>query len=361
MKNRTKNVVVTLIVGLILNISLGVAKLVVGLMSRSSSVTSDALNNLSDVAVSLVTIIATALAARAADHDHPFGHGRYEYISTFVLGAVIMAVGIEVFVSGVERAIEPVDVAFGLAVWITLGVSIAVKSFMAVFYTVHGKRNKSDTVKAAGIDAVSDAAVTSVVLACTLIERYVGVHIDGYVSIAVSLVITVCALRILKRTVSRLLGERPDAELYNSVMSILTAEQSVLSVHDLIINDYGEKKIAEADAVFAADMSFVDVHAVCDRLERSVTEQTGIRLCLHADPLIVDDARLEEIRERLDGLLSAFAATAHDIFIDDDNAKVVLDITLPDDKAPSAAIIAQVEAQVRSVLPYSVEVCIDYI
>ncbi len=136
--SRTKTALVTLAIGLALNIALGAAKLVTGVLADSTAVTSDALNNLSDAAVSVVTIIATALAA--ADHEHPFGHGRYEYIATFILGAVIVAVGAEVFSSGLKRAITPVEVDMNVAVWATLAAAIAVKSGMAVFYRVYGKR-----------------------------------------------------------------------------------------------------------------------------------------------------------------------------------------------------------------------------
>lgn len=360
--SRTKTALVTLAIGLALNIALGAAKLVTGVLADSKAVTSDALNNLSDAAVSVVTIIATALAARAADHEHPFGHGRYEYIATFILGAVIVAVGAEVFSSGLKRAITPVEVDMNVAVWATLAAAIAVKSGMAVFYRVYGKRIGSDAIKAAAVDSVSDAGVTSAVLICAVVEKFTGAHIDGYASMAVAAVIIVFAVRILKSTVSRLLGERPDPKLHAAVTDILTSDPRVLSVHDLIINDYGAaKKIAEADAVFPADMAFTDVHAVCDALERSVAEQTGVRLCIHADPLILADERLVLLRERIDGAISAYGATAHDVAIDDETKKVTLDITIPDGKAPQAELKAQAEAQARSVVPYDVEVVIDYI
>lgn len=361
MSSRTKNAVVTLAVGLALNISLGVAKLVVGLLSDSTSVMSDAFNNLSDAAVSIVTIIATALAARAADHEHPFGHGRYEYIAAFVLGAVIFAVGIEVFTNGIERAIEPVPVDSGAMVWATLGTAIGVKAFMAVFYTVRGRISGAETIKAAAIDSASDAAVTSAVLVCAIIERFTGAHIDGYAAIAVAVVIIVLALRILKNTASRLLGERPSPELESKVRDIILAAPHVVSVHDLVINDYGEaKKIAEADAVFPAELAFLEVHAVCDGIEREVFEKTGVSLSIHADPLITDDPRLDEIGARLDALLKGYDATAHDLAIDDCRKVVCLDI-MPPDGAPVEHIKAQAEAEIKAVLPYGVEIRIDYV
>ncbi len=363
MDRRTKNAVVTLAVGLALNILLGAAKLAVGILSDSASVSSDALNNLSDAAVSVVTIIAAALAARAADHDHPLGHGRYEYIATFVLGAVIVAVGAEVLIGGIKRIVVPADVEFGIMLWVALGASIAVKSFMAAFYFVRGKRTGSETVKAAAVDSVSDVAVTSAVLVCAVTEKFTGAHIDGYASVAVAVVIIVFALRILKRTVSRLLGERPEPELEKRVLDIITSAPEVLSVHDLIINDYGAaNKTGEADAVFPAEMSFVDVHAACDRLEREVAHCAGVRLCIHADPLITDDARLVDIRERVDGVLEAYGATAHDLSIEDCEKCVELHVKLPSDKLPRAEIVAQAEAEVRAVVPsYNVKILVDYI
>lgn len=364
MEKRTKNAVVTLTVGLALNILLGASKLVAGILSRSASVTSDALNNISDAAVSVVTIVATALASRRADHDHPFGHGRYEYIATFVVGAGILAVGVEAFISGVERIIEPVTMDIGVIVWATLAGSIAVKAFMAVLYFTRARLSVAGggTLKAAAVDSVSDAAVTTVVLCCMIAERYTGAHIDGYASIAVAVVIVVFAVKILKATVSRLLGERPDPELYETVRNIILSFDKVVSVHDLIINDYGAAtKIAEVDAEFSSSMSFVDVHAVCDGIERKVYEETGIRLCIHADPIIDGDERLTELRKRVSEILSAYGATAHDISIDDEKNRVELDVNLPQDNSPEAEITAQVKASIGAYLPYDVCVNVDYI
>ncbi len=362
MDKRNKGALVTLAVGLALNIILGVAKLVAGVLSDSMSVSSDALNNLSDAAVSVVTIIATALSVRRADHDHPYGHGRYEYIATFILGAVIVAVGVEVLIGGVKRAITPVDVAFDIAVWVTLSVSVAVKGFMTVFYTVRGKKANSEAILAAAVDSGSDAAVTSVVLVCAVIEKYTGAHIDGYVSIGVAVVILVFAVKILRGVINRLLGSRPDPELVQKIYSMLEADENVISVHDLVIHDYGAaKKIAEADAVFPADMTFIGVHSVCDELEREVSEKTGVKLSIHADPHIVDDVRLVEIRERISNVLERFNASAHDIKIDDVHKKVELDVKLPDDGASADDIKQSVCGEVSAVIDYSVDIDFDYI
>ena len=364
MEQRNKNAVVTLAVGLTLNILLGVSKLAAGILSRSASVTSDSLNNLSDAAVSVVTIIATALSVRRADHDHPFGHGRYEYIATFVVGAAILAVGAEVFISGIERIVEPVTVEIGLLVWITLGGSIAVKSFMAAFYSVRarGVTTGADTLKAAAIDSISDAGVTAVVLCCMIAELYTGAHIDGYASIAVAVVIVVFAVKILKTTISRLLGERPDPVLYDAVSDMILSHDKVSSVHDIIINDYGAAtKIAEADAEFPSELSFVEVHSICDEIEREVYEKTGIRLSIHADPVISNDERLDEIKKLVAEILGAYNATAHDIVINDCKKHVDLDVRLSDSRAPVNEITEQIKARINTLLSYSANVNIDYI
>lgn len=360
MNERTKQAMITLIIGLVFNIALGAAKLVAGILSDSTAVSSDALNNLSDAAVSVVTIIATALSARAADREHPYGHGRYEYISTFILGAVIVAVGVEVLRGGIERAAHPETVNFGAAVWATLGVAIGVKSFMTAFYALRGKKMKSDTIRAAALDSASDAAVTTVVLVCALIEKFTGVHFDGYVSIAVAIVILVFAVRILKSTVDRLLGNRPDPELVNSVNAVLSESKSVISSHDLIINDYGaSNKIAEVDAVFSHDMSFVDVHAECDAIERAVLEKTGVRLCVHADPDSCTE-RETALFSRVSGAVENLGATVHDITVDDENKLVRMDVLVTGD-APESEIKQMIGAAVRQSLSYDTEIHTDYI
>ena len=359
---RSKSAVITLIIGLALNVALGAAKLAAGIISDSVAVTSDAFNNLSDAAVSVVTIVAVWLSARAADHDHPYGHGRYEYIATFILGAVIVAVGIELCISGIERTVTPVDVEFGTVVWATLGASVAVKAFMAVFYTVRGKNVGSDTIKAAAVDSASDCVVTAVVLACAVAEKFTGVHIDGYASVAVAVFVLVFAVRILKNTINRLLGERPSQKLIEDVGNIILAEQTVVSMHDLIINDYGEKnKLAEVDVVFPAEMSFVDVHAVCDKIEAEVYSSLGVRLCIHADPFITDDERLVALRARIDELLKPFGASAHDVGIDDCKKRVTLDICLSADGQPVDEIVGMINAEAQTLLGYGADVNIDYI
>lgn len=359
---RTKSAVATLIIGLVLNIALGAAKLAVGLISGSVSVSSDAANNLSDAAVSLMSVIAVSLSARAADHDHPYGHGRYEYIATFVLGAVILAVGLEILHGGINRAIHPETVAYDVALWATLGASIAVKAFMAVFYAVRGKMQSSDTIKAASVDSISDVAVTSVVLVCAIVERYTGVHVDGYASIAVSVVVIVFAVRILKSIVSRLLGERPEPELAQKIQDIISDIPEIISSHDLVINDYGENiKIAEIDAVFPSGMSFVDVHAACDRIERRAASELGVRLSVHADPFMEDDERLKALTERISAAAERFGASVHDIVIDDGREVVELDIRLPNDGVPIGEIKSIVAAEIRSSFPtYDAVINVDF-
>lgn len=362
MNERTKQAVTTLSVGLALNIALGVAKFVAGVLSHSNSVISDALNNISDAAVSVVTIVATCLAARGADHDHPYGHGRYEYIAAMLLGAVIIAVGAEVFTGGIKRAIEPQAVQADALMFSVLGASIAVKTFMAVFYYLHGKRVRSDTIKAASADSISDVAVTSVVLICAVIEYFTDVRIDGYVSIAVSVVILLMGLRIVKRTVSRLIGERPDARLLSEINDIIFSHPEVISLHDFMVNDYGENnKTAEADAVFDADMSFVSVHGVCDDIEREVFEKTGVRLSLHADPLVKTDARLVALQNEIDALLEAFDATAHDLEVSDEKKTVSLDVAVKQDRAPKDEIRELIRAQINKTFSdYEASVHFDY-
>lgn len=362
LEKRIKNAIITLAVGLALNILLGAAKLAVGIVSRSAAVSSDALNNISDAAVSIVAIVATWLSSRGADHEHPFGHGRYEYLAAFVLGAVIVAVGAEAFIGGVERIIEPTDVEYGAAVWATLGSAVAVKSGMAVFYGARYKKNGSQTVKAAAFDSLSDAAVTTVVLVCAVVQKFTGAYVDGYATVAVAVCILIAAFRMIRSTVDRLLGARPDAELTARVNDIVLASPQVVSVHDLIINDYGATyKIAEIDAVFPSEMSFTDVHAACDGIERRVKEETGVRLCVHADPLSTDDSRVIEITDRINSALAVYGVSVHDVTVDDERQTVSFDVRISDKSAPQSEITAQAEAQARAVVPYSVEINVDRI
>lgn len=363
MEKRTKSAVITLVIGLTLNIALGVSKLVTGMLTHASAITADALNNLSDSAVSIVTIAATALAARAADREHPFGHGRYEYIATFILGAMIVVVGIEALTSGIRRIITPVVVDYSAVLWSVLGVSIAVKAAMSVFYRLRGAKLKSDAIKAAATDSLADVIVTSTVLVCAVIESTTSVNLDGYVTLAVAVFIIVLALKILKNTIDMLLGKRPDEALSAQIYGILTGCAEIVSVHDLVINDYGVgNKIATVDAVLPSNLEFVRVHEICDTLEREVHKSVGVKLTIHADPLIENNEELSAVNARIAEVLQPLGLVCHDVYIDHENNAISFDICV-DREVPIGAdeLIQRVKDSVAAASDFAVSIHLDYI
>lgn len=328
---RDREGVITALIGLALNLALGVAKLVFGIFTGSVSIMSDAANNLSDVGTSAVTVGSFVLTGKKADRDHPYGHGRYEYIAGLIISVLIVMVGFELIKTSVSRILGGESAEFSLAALIVLIVSVAVKLSMAVMYTVRNRKLKSETIAAARFDSISDCIVTSIVAAAFVASAYTSFPVDAVCGIAAALFIVVGGIKILSQMLNKLLGGRASSEVENELNELILSYPSVLGTHDLRVHDYGEEhKIASADAEFDKNMSFAAVHEIVDEIERAAYKKFGINLVVHSDPVDVSDERYLTVRRAVVSVLEPYGVEAsfHELNFDDENKVISLHLRL---------------------------------
>lgn len=311
-KRRNKISFVTTLFGLIANALLCAGKFAVGLLCGNIAVTADAVNNLSDAGNNVVTLIAIKVAGKPADKEHPFGHERVEYVSALVVAFIILFLGVELAASSVEKIIlnfkEPYLPEFDAWLVYVLSFSVVVKVVMFFVYRTNGKKAQSPVLKAMALDSIMDVAATAAVLAAILIGRLASVNLDGYMGLAVSVLIFVGGIKIAKDTVSGLIGVAPDKKLIAELEAEIAAYDGVLGVHDLLVHSYGPYNTfvtvhAEVDA--KADM--LAAHERIDRIERDFLEKRNIHLLVHLDPTEKDNPEIEAVLPSIKEVLSSVA------------------------------------------------------
>ena len=324
------------LVGLLGNILLFGAKLAVGLITGSVSVTADAMNNLSDAVSSVVTLVGFKLAEKPADADHPYGHARYEYISGLAVAAMILFIGFELAKSSVEKIFNPQAVDF---TWITAAVllgSITVKLWLSVFNRRLGKKIGSETLMATAADSRNDCIATAAVLISGLVEKCSGWHIDGFIGLAVALFILYSGIGLAKDTISPLLGEAAAPELQEQILDKIRSEKRVLGYHDLMVHDYGPgRRFASVHVEMDRNEDPLLCHELIDNLERECLESHGIHLVIHYDPVVTDDPELNRMKDTVSAILSEIdnRLTLHDFRMvqGTGHTNLIFDVALPED------------------------------
>jgi len=291
-------------VGIALNVLLFAGKFFAGLLSGSIAITADAFNNLSDAGSSLVTTIGFQLAGQQPDSDHPFGHGRIEYLSGLAVAMLILLMGFELAKSSVQKILHPAPVESDLLVVVILCLSIAVKLYMAFYNRQLGKKLDSAAMLATAADSFSDSLATAAVLVATLIGQYTGLLIDGWVGVVVALLILWAGFNAAKDTINPLLGSPPTQEFVNEIRDIVMKHEGIVGIHDLIVHDYGpgRRMISLHAEVSAADDVLV-IHDSIDHIEKELQETLGCHAVIHMDPLAVDDALTAETRQKVAALV----------------------------------------------------------
>lgn len=274
------------IVGIIANIILFVVKFMVGFITGSIAITADAFNNLSDALSSVITIVGFKLSNMPADEEHPFGHGRIEYIAALVVAFMVMIVGFEFIKSSFMRIIDPSTVRFELIPFILIILTIFAKLWLTHFNKLIGKRIDSEALKAASLDALGDVFTSTCVAISLLLSKFTQFPIDGYVGIGVSLFILYSGYSLIKETISPLLGESADPELSEKIKEELLSYEYVTGVHDLIVHNYGVGKfMASIHAEIPADLGVIAIHDIIDKAEREISQKLKIYLVIHMDPI----------------------------------------------------------------------------
>lgn len=285
------------IVGIICNVMLCLGKGAIGLVSGSVSIVADAVNNLSDAASNIVSLLGFKLASRPADPEHPYGHGRYEYLAGLVVAALVLAIGINLAWSSVQKIITPSPTEFSGALVAVLVLSIAVKLWMAAFNRSIGRRINSDTLEATAVDSRNDVISTAAVLACACISRATGVDLDGWAGLAVGAFICWSGVGLLRDTVSPLLGQAPSPELVEHIHDKILSYPGVLGTHDLMVHDYGPgRQFASAHVEMAAEADPLESHDLIDNIEQDFKMEDGLIVTLHYDPIVTDDPEVRDMR-----------------------------------------------------------------
>ena len=321
-------------IGIFANILLFAGKLLVGLAINSIAVMADAINNLTDAASSVITLVGFKVTNKPADREHPFGHGRIEYISAMIVSFLVILVGFEFIKSSIERIMNPVAVEFDWITFILLSFSIAIKVWLSFFNRKIGKSIGSKAMEATAMDSLSDVITTSVVLLSLILSIWITFPIDGYIGIAVALFIMYSGFNLTKETLNPLLGEAPEAEFVNDIITRTLSYEGVIGVHDIIVHNYGPNRcVVSLHAEIPASMDVVSAHDLIDRAEQEISEELGIHLVMHMDPINTDDKVVQKVQQQIVAVLMEFGMelSIHDFRMvgDDKHCNVIFDMVIP--------------------------------
>ena len=314
--DRTKVGELVGVVCITLNVLLCLGKGLVGVLSGSVSIVADALNNLSDASSNIVSVLGFKLASRPADPEHPYGHGRFEYLSGLVVAVLVLLIGVELVKSSVDKIIRPTDVEFSLALVGMLLGSMGIKKWMAHLNRVLGERINSETLLATAQDSKNDVLATGAVLACAIVARVTGVNLDAWAGLAVGLYIGWSGVELIRDTVSPLLGQAPDPELVSHIRSKIMSYPGVLGTHDLMVHDYGPgRQFASAHVEMAAETDPLESHDTLDNIEQAFKDDDGLIVTLHYDPIVTNDPHVVDMRNRIDAMAKSLdrEASIHDL------------------------------------------------
>ena len=342
------------ITGILLNLLLFVGKLVMGLLTASISVLADALNNLSDAGSSIVTMIGFRLAAKPVDKEHPLGHGRFEYITGFIVDAVIILVGAELLIGSVERIFTPTTPTTGTATLIILGVSILVKLWLFFFYRKIGKRIDSAALKATALDSISDCCSTTVVLFAALAAKFGwfgDFPLDGVAGILVACLILFAGCKSAKEIIDLLLGSPPSPEFIQEIYDFTAQYPTIVGIHDVMVHDYGPgRKIVSFHAEVPSDCNINYAHEIIDDVERDMYEHFQCIVTIHLDPIAVGDEQVNAVRSFAEECAKAVDPTfsIHDFRMTQGETytNLIFDLVVPTDSAYSVPDAVKAVSQV---------------
>ncbi|MGY0373131.1 cation diffusion facilitator family transporter [Clostridium sp. JNZ J1-5] len=296
-------------VGIIVNVILFLVKLSVGLIVKSIAVTADAFNNLSDALSSVITIAGFKLASKPADKEHPFGHGRIEYISGLIVSFMVMLVGFEFTKSSFNRIVNPQKISFEIIPFILILISILTKVWLSKFNKYIGKKIDSSALQASSLDALGDVITSSTVALSLLISKWVTFPIDGYIGILVSLFILYSGFSLTRDTINPILGEAPSPEFVEKIKNEVLKYDYITGVHDIIVHNYGPgRRMASLHAEVPCDISIIQIHEIIDKAERELSDKLNIILVIHMDPINTNDKEIITSKQEIAKILGDIPA-----------------------------------------------------
>ena len=322
------------IVGIICNVILFGAKFLIGFLAGSISVMADAFNNLSDAASSIVGLVGVKMAEKPADKDHPFGHGRIEYISAFIVAFIVIQVGFSLFKTSLGKIFHPDDMAFNWISIVILLMSIGVKLWLALFNRKLGKRINSKVLLATSTDALGDVIATSSTILSMVVYGILAVNIDEIVGIAVSVVVMFAGVNIAKDTLAPLIGEAIDPKLYQEITNFVESFDGIEGTHDLIIHNYGpSRSMASIHAEVPNDVDIEVSHEIIDQIEREAGRRFGMLLVIHMDPIETHDQRVRQFQQMVQSVLEELDSRLkfHDfrVIYGKEHVNLIFDLVVP--------------------------------
>ena len=332
--------------GIGLNVLLFIGKFLAGTISGSIAITADAFNNLSDAGSSVITLLGFRLAGRKPDPEHPFGHGRIEYISGLIVSGLILLMGAELAKTSFDKILHPAAVDFSVIAMVILAVSILVKLYMSLYNRQIGKKINSAAMAATAADSISDAISTSAVLAAMLVAKFSGLMIDGYVGMIVAVLILISGVKAAKETIAPLLGQAPEAEFVQQIEKIVISHPPICGIHDLVVHDYGPGRVMislHAEVPAGGDM--LELHDVIDNAEIALRRELNCEAVIHMDPIVTDDGITSELRAKVSELVKTIdeRITIHDFRIVPGNThtNLIFDAVVPFDIGISAQEVSE--------------------
>lgn len=341
------------VTGLICNLLLFGVKLLAGLLSGSLAIIADAFNNLSDAGSVVVTLVGFKLSSAPADDDHPFGHGRMEYLSALAVAVLIILAGFELVSSAVDKILHPAAAKADLLTVIILVVAIGIKLWMAAFTRRVGKTIRSDALLASATDSRNDVICTSLVLICTLVGLFTDVAIDGYIGLAVALFVIWSGFSVIRETVSPLLGQAPDEQLVQGIEQTVLSYDGVVGIHDMMVHDYGPGRVfASLHAEVPADRDMMHSHDTIDCIERDLLEKYNVITCIHMDPVDTDDPETLRLKDLVVGELAAIdeRLTLHDFRVvsGPSHTNLIFDVVVPFNFADKKELPALIQCRIQA-------------
>lgn len=323
------------IVGIACNIVLCIVKFFIGTVTNSVSITADAVNNLSDAGSNVVTIAGSKLSNKPVDKEHPFGHGRIEYISALIVAFFILFMGIELGKSSVEKIIHPENIQFNIWYIVILCIAICVKFAMALFNKSLFKISDNINLKAVAQDSLNDCLATLATIVALLISSLTKFKIaDGIIGVAVAVFVLLSGIEIIKDIIGNLLGKAPEPKLVESIESIMLEEEYIVGVHDLIVHNYGPGRIiASAHAEVPSNIDVLKLHDIIDNVEKRINKRLNIMICIHMDPIMIDDERINNYKNMMGKIIEQYdnSFTFHDFRVVEgqSHTNFIFDLVIP--------------------------------
>lgn len=322
------------VTGIIINIFLAAAKYLIGVITNSIAITADAVNNLSDSVSCVITLVSFKMANMKPDKEHPFGHGRIEYVAALIVGFIVELMGYELIKSSIGKIRNPEAVVFSVPAVIVLLISIGGKIWLAVFNRHLGKKIDSPAMSAVVADSISDTTATAITLISLVVSLFTDFPLDGYMGVVVSLFILYSGFGILKESVGIILGKPPEKELVDELVEFIMSHDEILGIHDLVIHSYGATRtFASVHTEISSDGDLLRAHDTIDSIERLTKEKFGIELVIHMDPIVTNDEKTESYYQYIHKTVKDFdsSLSIHDFRVVEGptHTNLIFDIVIP--------------------------------